>query len=346
MSGPAPRSRGGERGIALAAAVFALVALAALLAGLWFAALQEYRIGENVVGARRAFDAAEAGLDAAVAGWNPGTLDRLGVADTAVFSGSLGGGTASYSGVVERLGPALFLLRSTGRDARGPSRATLAAVVRLAPLRLGVPAALVASGPVRLGAGATVDALAADTGGACAGTAHTAAGVVIADGAGLDSSGCAAGSCLRGTPAWSVDTALRGASVPLLGESGWASLVAAAETIGVGGALPSGAPAWYAPGDLTLPTAVPAGPAVLLVGGDLVLETGAQVNGLVVVRGRLIVRGAGGTIRGSVLAAGADLAALGAARASLLYSGCTVEGALAGAAPARPLQERSWGVIY
>jgi len=346
MSGAAPRSRAGERGIALAAAVFAMVALAALLAGLWFAALQEYRIGENVVGARRAFDAAEAGLDAAVAGWNPGTLDRLGVADTSAFSGSLGGGAASYSGVVERVGPALFLLRSTGREARGPSRATLAAVVRLAPLRLGVPAALVASGPVRLGAGATVDALAADTGGACAGGAHAAAGVVVADAADLDISDCAAGSCLRGTPVWGVDTALRHASVTLLGESGWASLVAAAETLGEGGAPPPAARVWYAPGDLTLPAGALGGPAVLLVQGDLVMEAGTQLSGLVVVRGRLIVRAAGGVIRGAALVAGADLAALGGAGAGIVHSRCLVEQALAAAAPARPLLERSWTAIY
>ncbi|MGA2382205.1 MAG: hypothetical protein ABSG61_02115 [Gemmatimonadales bacterium] len=339
------RVRACERGIALAAAIFALVALAALLAGLWFAALQEYRVGANVVSDRRAFDAAEAGLDAALAGWNPGSLNRLAVNDTAAFSGALAGGAATYSGVVQRLGPWLFLVRSTGADARGSSRRTLATVARLSPLRLGVEAALVASGPVRLGAGSLVDALATDTGGTCA-RASPAAGIVVGDGAALDVSGCRAESCVRGSPASSVDTTFRNAPVPLLGEAGWAGLVAVAEMIGPRGLLPTESHVWFAPGDFSLAAGAPAGAGVLLVQGDLVVESGAQLTGLVVVRGRLIVRGAGATIVGAVLAGGAELSALDGARANLLHSSCAVEQALAAAAPARRLGERSWTALY
>jgi hypothetical protein len=345
MSRAAAGTRHRERGIALAAAVFALVVLAALLAGLWFAALQEYRVGANVVSDRRAFDAAEAGLDAALAGWNAGALNRLAVNDTAAFSGALGGGAASYAGVVRRLGPWLFLVRATGSDARSSSRRTLAAVARLSPLRLGVEAALVAVGRVRLGAGAFVDGLALDTGGSCAGAAPVA-GVVVGDGALLDMSGCPARDCARGKPASMVDTALRDVPVPLLGESGWASLVAAAETIGPSGLAPSGSHVWFAPGDLSLPAGALAGPVVLLVQGELVVESGAQLTGLVVVRGRLIVRGAGGSFLGSVLAGEAELSALGGSQATVLHSHCAVEQALAAAAPARRLRERSWTALY
>lgn len=342
MSREAASVRSCERGIALAAAVFALVALAALLAGLWFAALQEYRIGANVVTDRRAFDAAEAGLDAALSGWNPGAMNRLAVNDTVPFSGTLAGGEA-YSGVARRLGPRLFLIRCTGAGARGSSRRTLATVVRLSPLRLGVEAALVASGPVRLGAGSLVDAFAGNADGSCAGPA---AGIVVGDGAALDRSRCPGESCVHGSPATTVDTALRHAAVPLLGEAGWAGLVAAAETIGPRGLVPAGSQVWLAPGDLSLPAGAPAGPVVLLVQGDLVVESGAQLTGLVVVRGKLTIRGAGGTIRGAVIAGSADLAALGGAPASLLYSHCAVQQALAAAAPARPLRERSWTAVY
>jgi hypothetical protein len=340
-------SRGtGERGIALAAALFALVALAAVLAGLWFAALQEYRVGANVVSDRHAFDAAEAGLAAALAGWNPGSLNGLAVGDTAAFSGSLTGGTTTYSGVVQRLGSALFLIRSTGTDRRGSSRRTLAEVVRLAPLRLGVEAALVSSGPVRIGAEALVDGLAADTDAACAGATHPATGVVLADAADLVLSECPGGACLRGSPASSVDTALRNAPVPLLGEEGWASLLAVADTVGPDGVAYPGAPVRFAPGDFSLPAGAPAASLVLLVGGDLIVESGAQLTGLVVVRGRLIVRGVGGTIRGSALVGGADLSASEVGRAVLAHAPCVVEQALAAAAPARALRERSWTAIY
>ncbi len=339
------KRRRGERGMALAGAVFALVALAALLAGLWFAGLQEYRVGANVVGDRRALDAAEAGLEAVVAGWDAGALNRLAIDDTAAFSGSRGG-LGRYAGLVRRLGPRLFLVRSTGEDARGSSRRTLAGVVRLTPLQLGGAAALVSSGPVRLGAGALVDALAADTAGACGTAGAAVPGILLADAADLTLADCPGGACLRGSPASGVDPTLHGAAVPLLGEEGWASLAAAADTVASGGALPSASRVWLVPGDFTVPAGGVPGPAVLLVQGDLIVETGAQLGGLVVVRGRLIMRGAGGTIVGSVVASGADLAAMRGAGALVSYSGCRVEEALAAAAPARPLRERWWSAVY
>jgi hypothetical protein len=346
MNGVAPGPGARERGIALAAAAFALAALAAVLVGLWFAALQEYRVQANLVSDRHAFDAAEAGLAATVARWTPGSLNRLAVGDSAPFSGSLAGGTTAYAGIVLRLGTALFLIRSTGTNGAGSSRRTLATVVRLAPLRLGVEAALVSSGPVRIGAAALVDGLAADTDSTCAEATRPGAGVVLADTADLVLSECPSGTCLRGSPATDVDTALRGASVPVVGEEGWASLLAAADTIGPDGIPQPGAPVRFAPGDLSLPSEVPAAPLVLLVGGDLIVESGAQLTGLVLVRGRLIVRGAGGTIRGSALVGGADLSASGMGRASLVRAPCAVGRALAAAAPARALRERSWTALY
>ena len=346
MSGAPAGGRRRQRGIALAATVFALVALAALLAGLWFAACQESRVGANVVAERQAFDAAEAGLDAALAGWDVGALDRLPVNDTVGFAGSLAGGGATYLGTVRRLGPWLFLVSSTGSDRRGSSRRTLAAVAHLSPLRLGVEAALVASGPVRLGAGALVDALAPDTGRGCEGMARGAIGVVLGAAADLQMSSCPGGSCLRGNPAASVDSTLRGEPVPLLGEAGWATLVAAAETIRAGRAAPPAAPAWVAPGDFELAAGAPSGPGILLVQGDLLLQDGAQFTGLVVVRGKLVMRGGGGTIRGAAIVGGADLAAPAGARASLVHSACVVAQVLAAAAPARRLRERSWTAVY
>jgi hypothetical protein len=340
------RAGRGERGIALAAAVFAMVALAALVAGLWFAALQEYKIGANVVSERRAFDAAEAGLDATLAGWNARLLDRLAVGDTAPLAGAVAGGAATYSGAVRRLGPWLFLVRVTGVDPRASSGRTLEIVVRLVPQRLDERAALVAAGPVRLGAGALVDALAPDTGAGCAGSAGGAAGIVVGGASDLDISACTAGPCLRGDPGWRVDTALGRQTVPLIGEEGWARLAARAETVSAGGRPPSGAGVYLAQGDLILPAGDWPGPSVLLVQGDLVLETGSQLAGLVVVRGRLVLRGAGATIRGAAIVGSADLSALGGMHATLVHSDCAALQALQLAAPAQPLEERAWTVVY
>jgi len=340
-SGSSVRAR--ERGIALAAAVFVLVALAALLAGLWYAALQEYRVGANVVSDRRAFDAAEAGIDAELAGWDAAALNRLAVNDTAVFSGSLGGGATGYVGVVRRLGSDLFIIESAGRDARGLSQRTIGALARLAPLRLGLDAALISAGPVRIGRGALVDALSGDSASGCA-APPAGAGVMLGDSADLVLSDCPAGTCLRGNPALGVDPSLRHLAAPLLGESGWSALVAHSDTI-AGGAFPT-SPAWYARGDLSLPAGAVVGPVVLLVEGDLLIEAGARFAGLAVVRGRLIMRGSGGSIAGSVIAGGADLSALGEAHATLVFNPCAIGSALGAAAPAQALPERSWVAIY
>ena len=337
-------SRGRERGIALAAAIFALVVLAALLAGLWFAALQEYRVGANVVSDRRAFDAAEAGLNAALAGWDATTLDRLGINDSAAFNGSLRAGAAAYSGVVRRLGPWLFLIRSTGRDEGGASTRTLGVVAHLSAAQPPIQAALVASGPVRIGPGAVVDALDGDTA-SCSVQPRRAAGVITGAAADLTTE-CPDGRCLRGNPPASVEPALRGVPVPILGESGWASLVARADTIGPAGLPSTAVAAWFAPGDLSLPAGTWAGPVLLLVQGDLTVESGARLAGLVVVRGRLIMRGAGGSLAGAVVAGGADLSALSGAQAAVLHSPCAVVQAVAATAPARALRERSWTALY
>ena len=343
MSGTATHGRCGRRVIALAAAVFTLVALAALLAGLWFAAFQEYRVGGSMVRDRRAFDAAEAGLDGAVAGWDPRALNRLGAGDSVPFTGSLSDVGASYSGSVRPLGPQLFLIRSTG--VAGSSRRTLGVVARLAPLGLARMAALVASRQVRIGAGALVDGLAGDSSPSCAGPPWPAVGVILGSAADLAVS-CPGGGCLGGDPASSVDSAVRNQSVPLLGETGWESLIAAADTIIPGGSPSSSSLIGFAPGDLSLPAGPGSAPGVLLVQGDLLIETGARLTGLVVVRGRLIMRGAGGRIAGSAIAGGADLSAFPGAQSALVYSQCAVDRALAAAAPARPLRERSWTAIY
>jgi hypothetical protein len=123
----------GARGFALAVILFALVLIGALLAGVFFAARQEMRAGENVQSAQRAFDAAEAGLHAVVAQWDSGTYDVLAPGRSAEFAGRLAGATGSYAGTVLRLNSQLFLVRSTGRDAGGLARRSLAGLVRFAP---------------------------------------------------------------------------------------------------------------------------------------------------------------------------------------------------------------------
>ena len=57
------RPRTSERGFALAVSIFALVIIAALITGVFFAARQEMKIGEHSMSAQQAFSAADAGVN-------------------------------------------------------------------------------------------------------------------------------------------------------------------------------------------------------------------------------------------------------------------------------------------
>lgn len=340
-----------DRGIALAASVFVLVVVAALVAGFFFAALQEFRIGQNSVQAERAFDAAEAGLDATLARWDVARLNRLAANETAAFSGSLPSGTGKYSGVVQRLNAQLFLISSTGQDGSGSSQRTLGVLARLSPFRVAVTAALAAGGQVTIGASGLVDGEDGNPEGwDCAMPRDTLAGIVMGDVRRLSLAACAAEGCIRGSPGVREDTTLQGSPVPILGEAGWTSLASRADTVLADGAVPrlapvAASPIVYVPGDLQL--AGGDGQGILLVQGDLVVDGGAKLFGIVAVRGRLTIRGAGGRITGAVLAGGAEVGSgPGQGPAIVAYSGCAVRLALAAAGLARPLRQRAWGYLY
>jgi hypothetical protein len=338
----------GQRGIALVASMFVLVVLAALLTGLFYAGLQEFRIGRNTVLDQRAFNAAEAGLDATLARWDAARLNRLGPNDSAAFSGSLPRGTGSYSGTVLRLNDWLFLIRSTGTDGSGTSQRTLAVVARLAPLQLASAAALGVGGKVSIGAAGLVDGLGVDPdGGTCPRRRTPASGLVVGDMGNLSMAECPTGSCARGSPPVREDPAVGLSPVPFLGEVSWASLAGSADTILPGGPswLPGPvSPVVYAAGDLSVNGG--GGEGVLLVQGNLVLDGGTRLVGLVAVRGTLVVRG-GAWITGAVLAGAAVVGGQdGEGRTVVAYSGCAVERALAAAAQARRLRERAWTELH
>jgi hypothetical protein len=145
------------------------------------------------------------------------------------------------------------------------------------------------------------------------------------------------------------DTALRGASVPVLGEAGWAALLRRADTIGSGDGTSGGAadslPIVYVPGDLVLTGARSQG--ILLVEGDVSLEEGSVFVGLVVARGRLTIRDVGGRILGAAVAGSAVVgAAGGGGSAAVVYSGCVARRVLAATGRPRRLSERSWAALF
>jgi hypothetical protein len=341
------RPAAGRRGIALAAVLLVLLIVAALVAATFVAALQEFRVGRNTILARRAIDAAEAGLGDALGRWAEGGLGRVDSAGWVSFSGTLGAGTAAYEGTVQRLNADLFLVRSTGRDRGGTSRRTVAAVVELVAAAPALRAALTVAGDARVGAGSLVDGSSADSGSAsCVGADLPVAGLLLGDSARLRLEGCGPGSCVRGTPPILTLPGLEPGELPVAEGIGWPDLVRLADTIVGGAPPPTGAPSavvLYAPGDLRLVGGSRRG--ILLVGGDLVLTDGATVEGLVLVRGTLTVQGAGGTIVGAAVAGGADLGPV-TGPGAVSYSPCALRRALALPARARPLAERWWSELF
>ncbi len=371
-------ARAASRGFALAVAVFALALIAALLAGVFFAAVQEVRMGRNALGAERAFAAAEAGLATLIGSWDPAHYNQMAPGRTAGFTGLLPARSASYSGAVTRLGETLFLVRATGTDAAGGSRRSVAGVVQLAPPDVALRAALAVSDQAHVGGASLVSGVdSAPAGWNCA-PASADAGVRIPDVSRISTAGCTRASCLDGSPAASADSTV---GIPFTGPeaAAWESLVARAARslpadagtisgvgpVGTATSCDSSAagnwgepasppavsgcadylPITHAAGDLRINGG--SGQGVLLVEGNLALEGGFQFRGVLLVRGRLSILGAGGRVLGSVRAASADIDPAGpGGSAEVHYSSCAARAALLRNASVRPLTPRWWTEVY
>lgn len=372
-----------ERGFALVGAVFALVIIAALVAGGFFAARQELNVGRSSQTYQRAFDAAEAGLNSTVATWNTGTLNALAVGDSATFTATMPGSTGSYTAVVRRLNTELFLIRSVGQDASGGSQRTIATITRLQQIQMDFNASLTTRSSLKIGGSSFIDGIDTDpTGWTCPSAYHdTLPGILTRDSTQISTSGCNNYSCVRGDPKIQQDPTLSDSSFFKFGDLDWNELVAMATktypsgTVGPMGPAPIGTastctttpdgsndnwgeprvpatvagcrfyfPIVYVPGNLKITGGV--GQGILLVGNDLSVQGGAEFYGPVIVRGNLNTQGTGGHFNGGVMAANVDLElsnVLG--DAVITYSSCAITRALQYNAPGRLLAQRSWAEL-
>jgi hypothetical protein len=154
-----------ERGIALAVAVFALVVIGALVAGTFFAGRLEQQTGRNTFMAAQAAEAAEAGLNHAVATQTAAALLALPIDPDPLNAEPLGkfavGYQTSATRSVNRLTDKLFLVRSLGTrtTAAGGQLAarSLGQLIRLVQADIEVNAGLTALGDVTISGGAEVD---------------------------------------------------------------------------------------------------------------------------------------------------------------------------------------------
>jgi hypothetical protein len=114
-----------ESGFALAMAIFALVLLAAVVAGGYYSASQEFQIGRGMRSLTASFYAGEAGMREVLNDWDPDVYFVLDPGDTLTLSPVTLEGGSSYNARVVRVGRAAdslkryFYIEAVGRP-RGP----------------------------------------------------------------------------------------------------------------------------------------------------------------------------------------------------------------------------------
>ena len=358
--------RSGERGMALALAIFALVVVGALVAGAFLAGHLEQRSGRGTLYSEQAADAAEAGAAETLAAWDAATLNGLAPGDTAVFPPVPLGSRTSYRPAVTRLNGQLFLIRSFGTraDAGGGTlaRRTVGIVARLVSLGSGPAAALTAGGPVEIAGSEVV----------ISGSDSAAAGQDL---------GCSPGPSRTPILAASPSSV----SFAVFGDVTFDRLKAHANVVLPDTTLlstlhPSVSPAghdcdtddasnWgeprrsegtvveacrryfpivYAGGSRLAIAGGGRGQGILLVEGDLDITGDFDFTGLIVVRGGVGTSGGHTRLAGAIIAANVPVGSGNrlAGGTTIQYSSCALREALGGAAFAEPLGQRSWVQVY
>jgi hypothetical protein len=363
-----------ERGFALVGAVFALVIIAAMVAGGFFAARQEINIGRSTQTYQRAFDAAEAGLAKRVSLWGT-TANFLAVGDSLTYVDTLPNSLGTVTSYVRRLNSELFLIRSVGTS--GTSSHVLGGVVKLQLIQTQFKASLTTRSSLKIGGSTLIDGRnTSPSGWGCPPATDTVAAVRTPDSNSISFSGCNNASCLVGNPKIQQDTSVHDSTFFKFGNLTYADLVAMANrtyngntgplnTIGpvaAGGQCTTtvqdnwgeplhGAgqvsdcygffPIIYVSGNLSLTGG--RGQGMLLVDGDLKVDGGFEFFGPVIVRGHFETQGTGGHFTGGVMSADVDLelnSVLG--NAVITYSSCAITKALQATATGRVMRERYW----
>jgi len=357
--------RAGERGMALALAIFALVVVGALVAGTFLAGHLEQRTGRGTLYSEQAADAAEAGAVETLAAWDAAVLNALAPGDTAVFPPVPLGSRTSYRPAVTRLNRQLFLIRSLGTraDAEGGTlaRRSVAIVARLVSLGSGPEAALTAGGPVEI-AGSQVLISGSDS-------ASVRQGLECAPGPSrtpiLAASSSAASFAVFGDVTFDrlkahanvllPDTTVFSTLHPSLGAghgcdtddaSNWGEPRRSEGT--TVDACRRYFPIVYAGGSRLSIVGGGRGQGILLVEGDLDITGDFDFTGLIVVKGGVRTSAARTRIDGALMAANIPGGSrnLLAGGTTIQYSSCALGLALGGAAFAEPLGQRSWIQVY
>lgn len=365
------------RGFALVGAVFALVVIASLIGGAFFAAMMEVNMGRSHQEYRRSFSAAEGGLATRIALWqqNGASLNALAVGDSMVFVDTMPDRRSVATTSVRRLNGQLYLLRALG--ASGTSYRLHGAIAKLQVARLDIRASLTTRAGLRIGGSSFINGKNTDpTNWGCPPVSDTLPAVRTPDSNMISTSGCTNFSCISGNPKIQQDPSVGDSTFFNYGGLTWNDLIAMATRtyygstgplnniapIASGGICNVGASSnwgepWHGAGQIeacygyfpiiyvngNLHLTGGRGQGILLVDGDLAVEGGFEFYGPVIVKGHFQTQGTGGHFNGGVLSADVDLelnSVLG--NAVITYSSCAIQRAVQASATARLLKERSW----
>ena len=366
-----------ERGAVLALVVFSLFILGALSSTFAILGIRERQVTGKLVRFHQASSAADAGAYAPLVHWDVRKYNGLELGGHAVITGATADGTGSYVGSVTRLGARTFFVTAEGTSADATVRQRAGAIMELRALEIEVEAALSIRGPLDIAATVRVSGRDRNPNGwSCP---STAAGLPAIRYPTPDPeiqpwTGCAATSCLDGSPLWVTDSAK---AYPEFGDLGGVTLAdlkaIAHHSIGGGvitphaieanetcvtasasnwgnpfdqwGACGDHNPAVYSVGDLRVHAGH--GQGILVVEGDLTVSGDFHYFGIVIVLGRFLSTGLGAKVTGAVFVTNDDFLpqSLGG-MTRIQYSDCAVTRALAGSGRGVLIHERGWVDMY
>ncbi|HEX5437281.1 MAG TPA: hypothetical protein VFW98_08975 [Gemmatimonadaceae bacterium] len=380
-----PLTRHRREGFALAIAIAAIIVIGALIAGVFFASTQQYRIGRNTLLQTRALDAAEYGvntlfdtsrtIDAWDAGWN--TTTSRGLLATLAFAP---GSNVVDTVQVTKLDDQQFFITSEGRvnlGANAQARRRVGMLVALMVPKVEVRGALTSRGSVKLGGSSQTIGFDLPVDADCPPPDSSMPGIAVPDTTQIDYAGCH--GCVTGDPPVAEDSVAGDDDTYFqFGDVDWTELVSMANKLASGSleptpsanadstcktrdvnnwggdpedpTYPSSAcndyyPIIYAPGDLQLQNGV--GQGILLVEGDLKVTGQFSFYGPVIVRGTFSTSGNGNHFTGGLMAANVDLEeSSDLGDAVVQYSSCALDRAANGAATAFPARQRPWVALY
>ncbi|MBX6331171.1 MAG: hypothetical protein IRY91_04930 [Gemmatimonadaceae bacterium] len=333
-------------GFALAVALAAIVIIGALVAGVFYASTQEFRIGRNTILKARALAAAEYGASYMLSGKGPdqwqtawNTSSDSGIIGTRAYTLSNG---AIDTVRITNLGNGNFFLTSEGRAGSGSTaqaRSRIGVLVMLSVAQFNILAALTTRGSTKIGGSSFIDGN-DDTipHWNCPPPGGALPALTTNDTTKVTFSGCKNETCLSGDPRMQ-QSPLAGddSTYDKFGDVSWSDLASMATLRIPGGSTLSGMKVSYY--NNTCYTADPYnwgdpyrtdgkgycadyypviyvpgdlhvtggyGQGILLVDGDLQVSGGFEFYGPVIVRKNLQTTGTGGHFNGGVLAANVD----------------------------------------